>query len=143
MKHAEADPRNDTEGWDTAAKLLILANFGLGLDLALDDLDVTGIQHVTHEDVSAWQHDGLTPKLVGSLVFEGGAVRGQVGIRTYAAGDPLAQVSGKNKAIRITTEEMGDTVAIGSGPEPLATAAAALKDLEHVLIARLTERAGT
>ncbi|MFN4212057.1 MAG: homoserine dehydrogenase, partial [Devosia sp.] len=26
---AEADPRNDTEGWDTACKLLILANFGL------------------------------------------------------------------------------------------------------------------
>ena len=55
-------------------------------------------------------------------------------------GDPLALVSGKNKAIRITSEEMGETVSIGSGPEPLATAAAALKDLEHVLIARLADR---
>jgi len=98
---------------------------------------------VTREDVSAWQQDGLTPKLVGSLVFEDGTVRGQVGVRTYAAGDPLALVSGKNKAIRITSEEMGETVSIGSGPEPLATAAAALKDLEHVLIARLADRSGT
>ena len=55
---------------------------------------------------------------------------------TQDAVDPLSQVSGKDKAIRITTEEMGETVVIGSGTEPLATAAAALKDLEHILIAR-------
>ena len=42
----------------------------------------------------------------------------------------------KNKAIRITTDAMGETVAIGSGTEPLATAAAALKDLEHILVGR-------
>ncbi len=136
---AEADPRNDTEGWDTAAKLLILANFGLGLDLAMNDLAVAGIQQVTREDLSAWRRDGLTPKLVGSLVLDNGTVRAGVGIRTYPSDDPLAQVSGKNKAIRITTDEMGETVAIGSGTEPLATAAAALKDLEHIMIARSAE----
>jgi len=45
-------------------------------------------------------------------------------------------VSGKNKAIRIKTDVMGDIVAIGGGLEPTATAAAALKDLEHILRAR-------
>lgn len=133
---AEADPRNDTEGWDTAAKLLILANFGLGLDLAMSDLTVTGIQEVTREEVAAWRRDGLVPKLVGSLLREKAAVRAGVGIRTYPSDDPLAQVRGKDKAIRITTDAMGETIAIGSGTEPLATAAAALKDLEHILIAR-------
>ncbi|MBL4843463.1 hypothetical protein ABC365_11165 [Brevundimonas sp. 3P9-tot-E] len=49
---------------------------------------------------------------------------------------PVYRVRGKNKAIRITIEEMGETVAMGSGTEPRATAAAALKDLEHILIAR-------
>lgn len=140
---AEADPRNDTEGWDTAAKLLILANFGIGLDLAMNDLAVTGIQDVTREDIAAWKRDGLVPKLVGSLVRENGAVRAEVGIRTYPMGDPLAQVAGKNKAIRITTDAMGETVATGSGTEPLATAAAALKDLEHILIARYAGRSRT
>ena len=80
------------------------------------------------------------PKLVGGLVREERAVRAEVGIRTYGADDPLARVAGKNKAIRITTDAMGETVAIGSGTEPLATAAAALKDLEHILIARLGGR---
>jgi homoserine dehydrogenase len=140
---AEADPRNDMEGWDTASKLLILANFGLGEDLAMDDLTVEGIQSVTRPQIEAWRKDGLVPKLVGSLRRENGAIRAGVGVRTYPLDDPLAHVRGKNKAIRITTDAMGETVAIGSGTEPLATAAAALKDLEHILearTARLTAR---
>ncbi len=133
---AEADPRNDTEGWDTACKLLILANFGLGADLTMDDLAVEGIQSVTRERIEAWRAEGLVPKLVGSLTFVDGAMQASVGIRTYPLADPFAQVRGKSKAIRITTDAMGETIAIGSGAEPRATAAAALKDLEHILAAR-------
>ncbi|MCJ8143902.1 homoserine dehydrogenase [Ancylobacter sp. A5.8] len=136
---AEADPRNDTEGWDTAAKLLILANFGLGLELAMEDLTVTGIQSVTHREIEAWRADGLVPKLVGSLLYANGGVRADVGIRAYPLADPFAHVSGKTKAIRITTDAMGETVAMSHGTEPLATAAAALKDLEHILKARSAE----
>ncbi len=133
---AEADPRNDIEGWDTASKLLILANFGLNADLTMDELNVEGIQSVSRQRVVAWREEGLVPKLVGSLRRTDGVTRAVVGVRTYPLTDPLAHVSGKNKAIRITTDAMGETIAIGSGTEPLATAAAALKDLEHILTAR-------
>jgi homoserine dehydrogenase len=131
---AEADPRNDTNGWDTAAKLLIVANFGLGLDLAMSDLAVSGIQHVTRDDIAAWRRDGRVPKLVGYLVRDNDAMRGEVALRTYPLGDPLASVGGGTKAIRITTDAMGETIVIGAGTEPLATAAAALKDLEHIIV---------
>ncbi len=133
---AEADPRNDTEGWDTASKLILIANFGLDEGLTMDDLAVEGIQSITEQHVAAWRSQRLVPKLVGSLVRSDGATRATVGVRTYPPSDPLAHVSGKDKAIRITTDAMGETVAIGSGTEPLATAAAALKDLEHILTAR-------
>jgi homoserine dehydrogenase len=133
---AEADPRNDTEGWDTACKLLILANFGLGADLTMDDLTVEGIQSVTSERIEAWRREGLVPKLVGSLARADGTFRAAVGIRTYPLSDPFANIRGKDKAIRITTQAMGATIAISSGKEPLATAAAALKDLEHILTVR-------
>lgn len=133
---AEADPRNDTEGWDTACKLILIANFGLEAALTMDDLSVDGIQSISRQDIETWRSQNLAPKLVGSLVRKDGATRAAVGIRTYPPGDPLAHVSGKNKAIRITTDAMGETVAIGSGTEPLATAAAALKDLEHILARR-------
>jgi homoserine dehydrogenase len=133
---AEADPRNDTEGWDTACKLLLLANFGLGADLAMDDLNVEGIQSVTAERIETWRGQGLVPKLVGRLWRENSAIRAAVGIRAYPLADPFANIRGKDKAIRIVTDAMGETLAIGSGKEPLATAAAALKDLEHILAAR-------
>ncbi|MFD3206297.1 homoserine dehydrogenase [Pseudomonas sp. LS_2] len=133
---AEADPRNDTEGWDTACKLLLLANFGLGADLTMDDLEVDGIHSVTPELSEGWRAQGLVPKLVGSLSYEDGKVRASVGIKTYPISDPFAHVRGKNKAIRIHSDAMGETVAIGGGAEPLATAAAALKDLEHILMAK-------
>jgi homoserine dehydrogenase len=133
---AEADPRNDTEGWDTASKLILIANFGLNAELTMDDLSVDGIQSISEHDIEAWRKQRLVPKLVGSLVRKDGATRAAVGVRTYPPTDPLAHVSGKNKAIRITTDVMGETIAIGSGTEPLATAAAALKDLEHILTTR-------
>lgn len=137
---AEADPRNDTEGWDTASKLLILANFGLDAALTMDDLFVEGIQSITKQHIAAWRQERLVPKLVGSLVRADGVIRGAVGIRTYPMTNPLAHVAGKNKAICITTDAMGETIAIGAGTEPLATAAAALKDLEHILTARSAQR---
>lgn len=134
---AEADPRNDTEGWDTACKLLILANFGLGADLTMDALRVEGIQSVTAERIAFWRGQGLVPKLVGSLSRVDDTFRAEVGIRTYPLADPFANIRGKDKAIRIVTDAMGETLAIGSGKEPLATAAAALKDLELILETRL------
>lgn len=136
---AEADPRNDTEGWDTACKLLILANFGLNSDLTMDDLTVEGIQSVTGERIEAWRRDGLVPKLVGNLTWADGTFSAAVGIKAYPLSDPLANIRGKDKAIRIVADAMGETIAIGSGKEPLATAAAALKDLEHILTARAAD----
>lgn len=136
---AEADPRNDTGGWDTASKLLILANFGLEASLKMGDLVVDGIQSITEQRIAAWREELVVPKLVGSLIRFDGKTSGAVGIRTYPMTDPLAHVTGKNKAIRITTDAMGETIAIGSGTEPLATAAAALKDLEHILAARVAQ----
>ena len=133
---AEADPRNDTQGWDTACKLLILANFGLDAGLRIEDMQVSGIEALTREQIADWRHQGLMPRLVGSLTRQGDAWRAQVGLRTYAADDAFANVPGKTKAIRIATDTMGDILAMGGGKEPTATASAALKDLEHLLEAR-------
>lgn len=103
----------------------------------MDDLVVEGIHGVTADRIDAWRAEGLVPKLVGSLeCADNGTISARVGVRAYPNSDPLAQVSGKNKAIRIITDAMGETIAIGCGEEPLATAAAALKDFEHILKAK-------
>lgn len=135
---AEPNPSNDVDGWDTACKLLILANFGLGADLSMNELCVKGIQDVGETEIDAWRRDGLIPKLIGRLSYEDGRFRGSVAIQTFAPSDPFAHVSGKGKAIRIVTGDMGEIMAISTEAGPTATAAAALKDLEHILTARLT-----
>lgn len=131
---AEADPRNDIEGWDTACKLLLIANFGLGATLTMAEVSVDGLHSLTPAQIDDWRARGVVPKLVGSLTREKERFRAEVKIRTFPPADPFARVSGK--AIRIITDAMGETLAISDAAEPLATAAAALKDLEQILAAR-------
>lgn len=130
----EADPRNDTAGWDTATTLLILANLGLDGKLTMDDVTVEGSHSITEQRIVAWRRQRLASKLSGRFIRGDGALGACVGVRVYPLTDPLAHVAGKNMAVRITTDAIGEANAIEAGSEPLATAVAALKDLEHILI---------
>ncbi|WP_097462142.1 homoserine dehydrogenase [Mangrovitalea sediminis] len=130
---AESDPRKDIEGWDTAAKLLILANFGLGASLSLDDFVVEGIQHITVQTITELRAGGKVPKLIGRVTQKGGVFRASVGIEPIPADDVFALVTGHDKALRVRTDKMGEIISIARSSEPTATAAAALKDLELIL----------
>lgn len=130
---AEKDPTFDIGGWDTACKIVILANAGFGLKLSIDDVRVQGLESVTAEQIHDWKQDRVVPKLVGSLKRSGNAVKASVGLQLYPESHVFSQVTGKTKAIRVFTDSMGELLAIGGGAEPKATAAAALKDLEHIL----------
>lgn len=130
---AEPDPSFDVGGWDSACKLVIIANFGLGGDIALDDLSVAGIGAIPGEQLAYWRQERLTPRLVAHLAQSGEGWLGGVEVRAYRSTDPFALVSGKNKAIRIQTEEAGEILVAGAASGIRATAAAALKDLEHIL----------
>ena len=131
----ESDPRMDIEGWDTAAKLVLLAVFGLGASLTIDDVALGGIQNLTASECRDMKARGHTPKLVGALHRSGDVFTASVALRALPASDPLARIGGSDKAMRITTDAMGDIFASVSGAEPLATAAAALKDFETMLTA--------
>lgn len=102
--------------------------------LELADLSVQGIQDVTRAQLDGWRAAGVVPKLVGYVGRLGDGLRAGVELRTYPASDAFALVRGKDKAIRVATDAMGEVLAVGCGPEPVATAAAALKDLEHILM---------
>ncbi|MBO0887752.1 homoserine dehydrogenase, partial [Candidatus Bathyarchaeota archaeon] len=65
--YAETDPRNDVEGLDTAAKIVIIANWVLKRRISLHDVDVTGITKVTPQHIKKARDSGRTVKLVGRL----------------------------------------------------------------------------
>ncbi|WP_341957945.1 homoserine dehydrogenase [Pseudomonas sp. RC10] len=131
---AEPDPRFDLEGWDTACKINILANAGFGASLKLHDIPREGIDQITPSDIQRWKVAGVVPKLVGRIDNTGPSVTASVELRTYPLDHPFAQVSARMKAIRVSTDVMGEISAIGL-TSPSATAAAALKDFEHLLMA--------
>ena len=53
---AETDPSLDVEGWDTANKLVIIANSFLGVQVTLADVAVTGITQLTQAEWLRPQH---------------------------------------------------------------------------------------
>jgi homoserine dehydrogenase len=132
---AEPDPRFDMEGWETACKIVLIANAALDANLALNDVERQGIDRVTQRDIDGWKAAGVVPKLVGEIVPGEHGVSAAVTLRTYPHDHPFAQVGAKMKAIMVQTDAMGEVVAM-CRTSPLATAAAALKDFEHILMKR-------
>lgn len=130
---AESDPSLDVDGWDTACKLTILANAAFGTGIDVQAMPREGIGHLGAADIRAWRAQGLMPRLVGCIDRADGQTHASVALRLYADAHPFARVHGRTKAIRVVTDLMGEFTVIGGGSNPLGTAAAALKDFDHVL----------
>jgi len=130
---AEPDSSFDVDGWDTAAKITILANTVLGADIKIKDIPRQGISHVTADHIRDWKNENLTPRLVGFIHIKHQQIQTGVELRLVAANHPFAHLQGSNKCIRVLAQEMGEFVVSGGASAPLATASAALKDFELML----------
>ncbi|WP_329759240.1 homoserine dehydrogenase [Acinetobacter pittii] len=130
---AEPDSSFDVDGWDTAAKITILANTVLGADVKIQDIPRQGISHVTAEHIRDWKKENLIPRLVGFIHIKNQQIQTGVELRLVPANHAFAHLQGSNKCIRVLTQEMGEFVVSGGASAPLATAAAALKDFELML----------
>lgn len=130
---AEPNSSFDVDGWDTAAKITILANTVLGADIKIQDIPRQGISHVTADHIRDWKKEDLIPRLVGFIHIENQQIQTGVELRLVPTNHPFAHLQGSNKCIRVLTQEMGELVVSGGASAPLATAAAALKDLELML----------
>lgn len=130
---AEPDSSFDVDGWDTAAKITILANTVLGADVKIQDIPKQGISHVRADDIRDWKKENVVPRLVGFIYLKNQQIQTGVELRLVPANHPFAHLQGSKKCIRVLTQEMGEFVVSGGASAPLATAAAALKDFELML----------
>ncbi|MGG1661062.1 homoserine dehydrogenase [Brevibacillus sp. NRS-1366] len=133
MGIAEPDPSYDIDGWDTACKVTILANAAFGAQLQLTDIPRMSVKDVTLEQISTWKKEGKIPKLIGSIRKIGDEIVASVILQAVGSSHPFANVKGSTKAIRVETDVMGDLLVIGGKSDPVAAAAAALKDFEHII----------
>ncbi len=125
---AEADPSLDIEGWDTANKLVILANSMLGIHATLCDVTVTGMTSITTAQLQAAAHQGHTIKLVATARQDGSGYRLTVEPEVVAQIDFLGGCSGWEMGIEIHSDLYGKLYHKIWEDSPVPTAAAMLRD---------------
>jgi homoserine dehydrogenase len=114
--------------------LILVAQFGMNIETKMAEVKVSGIEGITADHVHHWHEQRVVPRLVGTIKRnEEQRWTLSVEVKTYPMDHPFALVKGRDKGILISTDLMGDIFASAGGPEPSATAASALKDLEMML----------
>lgn len=127
---AEADPSLDVEGWDTANKLVIIANSILGMPATLADVQpVDGITYITPEQIVEGAGEGKVVKLIATAEKAGDRYRLSVEPKWLPKDDFLANVSGWEMGIVFDTDIMGMQQFKVDERGPIPTAAAMLRDV--------------
>jgi homoserine dehydrogenase len=129
---AEADPRNDLEGWDAAVKGCALANALMGASVRPSQVRRRGIAGLTGLDARRAARAGTRLRLVVRGVREKGRVRVSVAPERIPFGDPLSG-SGPDAALVLETDLMGEIGVFERGATVDQTAYALLSDLLQVV----------
>jgi homoserine dehydrogenase len=131
---AEPDPSRDVHGWDTAVKLLLVANAAMGLDLRLGDMKVEPITGVSDRAVRSARRRGHSLKLLGRISRHRGGYRAEVRVRAIGPSHPLFGVNGTDKGVTFATDAMGSVTVTGGKSDPRGAAAALLKDIINIYV---------
>ena len=129
LGYAEADPSADVDGLDAAAKCAILASLAFHTRVALDDVHVHGIRHITADDVATAARSGCVVKLIASAKRRPDGIELHVGPTLVPATHPLASVHGPFNAIVIEAEAADRLMFYGRGAGGAPTASAVLSDV--------------
>ncbi|KAF6242936.1 homoserine dehydrogenase [Nitrosopumilus sp. b1] len=121
--YVEADESLDLDGLDAAAKLVILANWIMGMKVTLPDVNRTGIRNVTTQDIKNAEKNNCAVKLIASCDNDL-----KVAPVEISTDDPLC-VNGTLNAIAFTSEHSGTQTIIGKGAGGIETASSILRDL--------------
>lgn len=128
LGYAEADPTADVDGWDAAAKAIIVAAGLFHKKLTFDDMEVKGISKITSDDVIAALAVGERWKLIARVTPKGGSVQPM----RISMSHPLAGVNGAVNAITYVTDLLGEVTLVGAGAGRLQTGFGLLSDLLEI-----------
>jgi homoserine dehydrogenase len=134
LGYAEADPSDDVEGRDAAAKMAILARLAFDTPVHLDEVRYEGITHIQPDDLE-YAHDlGLELKLIGTAERIGAGLSVRVHPAFLYPGHPLAAVSGPFNAVTVESEAITEITMSGPGAGGPQTASAVLGDVISAMI---------
>ncbi len=130
---AEADPRDDIEGFDAQAKLAILARIGLGVDVAPGEIRCDSIAPVDGVDFIYARDLGCTIRQVARAEVKDNRLYASVQPALVAKESPLAHVCGNHNMLLAAGKYGGETVFSGCGAGGDPTAVAVVSDLLTML----------
>jgi len=134
LGYAEADPTDDVNGKDAAAKMAILARLAFDAPVHLDQVVCEGIEQITPDDIEYARELGLGLKLIGTAE----RVDGGLSVRVHPAflypGHPLASVNGPFNAVTVESDAITEITMSGPGAGGPQTASAVLGDVISAMI---------
>jgi homoserine dehydrogenase len=133
LGYAEADPTEDVNGADAAAKIAILASIAFHTRVRLEEVERRGIDDCDAADVSHAGELGYSVKLIASARMADGRVAARVGPSLVRAGHPLASVDGAFNAVMLRGNGIREMMLRGPGAGGEETATAVLGDLLAVI----------
>lgn len=129
---AEANYKLDVEGYDTASKILILANVLMDANLSLKDIKIEGINNLKNGDILEEKSKGNKIKLIGKVYIKDEIVRAYVKPEILNNEHPLYFVDNKNKGVCYKTDTLGDISIIGGASGTINAAASILRDIINI-----------
>lgn len=126
---AEMDPRLDVEGFDSASKIIILANVLMNTDIKLDDLVIEGITKVNTEELKKLKSCGQKLKLIAKVEQNNEDIKVYVRPIAIDNNHPLYSVDYKNKGVYFNTDTLGDITIIGGASGTVNASASILRDI--------------
>lgn len=133
LGYAEADPTDDVEGVDAAAKMSILATVAFGSRVTPDQVDTRGITEVTPSHIAAAAELGMVVRLVGIATLSGEEVDVRVQPAFVERSHPLAAVDGPFNAVMLQGDAIREITLEGPGAGGIETASAVVADLVSVV----------
>ncbi len=134
LGYAEADPSEDVNGKDAAAKMAILARLAFDTPVHLDQVVYEGIEHITADDMEYARELGLGLKLLGTAE----RIDGRLSVRVHPAflyrNHPLASVEGPFNAVTVESQAITEITMSGPGAGGPQTASAVLGDVISAMI---------
>ncbi len=126
----EADPSFDLDGWDAAAKLVILVNAVMGIPAKLEDVDRTGITGLGMGDIREARGAGRVYKLLATAERrEDGGADLKVAPTLMSTGHFLSGLGRKQMGVVYHTDIYGTIMAAIDEPTPVPSAATMLRDV--------------
>jgi homoserine dehydrogenase len=134
LGYAEADPSEDVDGRDAAAKMAILARLAFDTPVHLDQVRYEGIEQIQPDDLEYARDLGLGLKLIGTAERVGEALSVRVHPAFLYPGHPLASIGGPFNAVTVESSAITEITMSGPGAGGPQTATAVLGDVISAMI---------